>query len=51
MNIDDFFIKNLRDAGISLDLKMADAEGRSGAAKAMQASAQKDYQDASSSKK
>ena len=45
MNIDDFFIKNLRDAGISLDLKMADAEGRSGAAKAMQA-AQKEYQDA-----
>ena len=35
MNIDDFFIKNLRDAGISLDLKKADAEGRSGAAKAM----------------
>jgi adenylate kinase family enzyme len=43
MNIDDFFIKNLRDAGISLDLKIADAEGRSGAARAMQA-AQKDYQ-------
>ena len=43
MNIDDFFIKNLRDAGISLDLKRADAEGRSGAAKAM-AAAQKDYQ-------
>jgi len=43
MNIDDFFIRNLRDAGISLDLKKADAEGRSGAAKAMQA-AQKDYQ-------
>ena len=43
MNIDDFFIKNLRDAGISLDLKLADAEGRSGAAKAMQ-SAQKEYQ-------
>jgi len=43
MNIDDFFIKNLRDAGISLDLKKADAEGRSGAAKAMQA-AQKEYQ-------
>jgi adenylate kinase family enzyme len=43
MNIDDFFIKNLRDAGISLDLKKADAEGRSGAAKAM-AAAQKDYQ-------
>jgi len=37
MNLDDFFIKNLRDAGISLDLKMADAEGRSGAAKAMAA--------------
>ena len=45
MNIDDFFIKNLRDAGISLDLKKADAEGRSEAAKAMQA-AQKEYQDA-----
>ena len=45
LNIDDFFIKNLRDAGISLDLKLADAEGRSGAAKAMQA-AQKTYQDA-----
>jgi len=45
MNIDDFFIKNLRDAGVSLDLKKADAEGRSGAAKAMQA-AQKDYQTA-----
>ena len=45
MNIDDFFIKNLRDAGISLDLKKADAEGRSGAAKAMQA-AQKEYQQA-----
>ena len=45
MNIDDFFIKNLRDAGISLDLKKADAEGRSGAARAMQA-AQKEYQDA-----
>jgi adenylate kinase family enzyme len=43
MNLDDFFIKNLRDAGISLDLKMADTEGRSGAAKAM-AAAQKDYQ-------
>jgi cytidylate kinase len=43
MNLDDFFIKNLRDAGISLDLKMADAEGRSEAAKAM-AAAQKDYQ-------
>lgn len=43
MNIDDFFIKNLRDAGISLDLKKADSEGRSGAAQAMQ-QAQKEYQ-------
>jgi hypothetical protein len=49
MNIDDFFIKNLRDAGISLDLKKADAEGRSGAAKAMQA-AQKEYQHAISTR-
>jgi len=44
MNVDDFFIKNLQDAGISLDLKMADAEGRSGAAKAM-AAAQAEYRD------
>lgn len=43
MNIDDFFIKNLRDAGISLDLKKAGASERSGAAQAMQA-AQKEYQ-------
>jgi adenylate kinase family enzyme len=44
MNIDDYFIKNLRDAGLSLDLKRADAAGRSGAAKAM-ASAKELYQD------
>jgi len=44
MNIDDFFIKKLQDAGISLDLKLADAAGRSGAGKAM-ADAQKEYQD------
>ena len=44
LNIDDHFIKNLRDADVSLDLKRADAEGRSKAAKAMQA-AQKTYQD------
>ena len=41
-NIDDDFIANLKVAGISLDLKSADAEGRSKAAKAMQA-AQKTY--------
>jgi len=43
MNIDDFFIQNLKSSGVSLDLKKADAEGRSKAAIAMQA-AQKDYQ-------
>ena len=42
LNIDDDFIKNLKDAGVSLDLKKADAEGRSKAAVAMQA-AQKSY--------
>jgi len=42
MNIDDYFIKNLKDLGVSLDLKKADAEGRSKAAKAMQA-AKKSY--------
>jgi len=44
LNIDDDFIKNLKDAGVSLDLKKADAEGRSKAAIAMQA-AQKTYKD------
>ena len=44
LNIDDYFIKNLRDAGISLDLKRADAADRSGAAKAM-ALAKEPYQD------
>lgn len=43
LNIDDDFIANLKLAGVSLDLKNADAEGRSKAAKAMQA-AQKSYQ-------
>jgi adenylate kinase family enzyme len=42
LNIDDYFIKNLRNAGISLDLKRADAAGRSGAAIAM-ASAKEPY--------
>lgn len=44
LNIDDDFIKNLKDAGVSLDLKNADSEGRSKAAVAMQA-AQKTYKD------
>ena len=43
LNIDDDFIANLKQAGVSLDLKKADAEGRSKAAQAMQA-AQKSYQ-------
>lgn len=42
LNIDDDFIANLKLSGVSLDLKKADAEGRSKAAKAMQA-AQKSY--------
>jgi len=42
LNIDDHFIKNLKDSGVSLDLKNSDAEGRSKAAVAMQA-AQKSY--------
>lgn len=44
MNIDDYFIKDLEKAGVSLDLKKAGPEERSAAAKAMQ-SAQKDYQE------
>ena len=44
LNIDDDFIKNLKDADVSLDLKNADAEDRSKAAKAMQA-AMKSYQE------
>ena len=40
LNLDDYFIKNLRDANVSLDLKNADAEGRSKAAKAMAAANQ-----------
>jgi predicted ABC-type ATPase len=43
LNIDDDFIANLKNMGVSLDLKKADAEGRSKAAQAMQA-AQKSYQ-------
>jgi len=43
MNIDDYFIKNLKDLGVSLDLKKADADARSKAGKAMSA-ASKTYQ-------
>lgn len=42
LNIDDHFIKNLKDAGVSLDLKKGGPEERSKAATAMQA-AQKSY--------
>lgn len=44
LNIDNHFITNLKNSGVSLDLKKADAEGRSKAAVAMQ-QAQKSYQD------
>ena len=44
MNIDDYFIKNLKAAGVSLDLKKADAEARSKSAQAM-AAATKVYRD------
>ena len=43
LNIDNYFIKNLKDLKVSLDLKNADAEGRSKAGKAMQAD-QEPYQ-------
>ena len=36
LNIDDYYIQNLKDAGVSLDLKKGDAEARSKAAIAMQ---------------
>ena len=42
LNVDDYFIRNLKDAGVSLDLKNADAEARSKAAKAM-AAANKEF--------
>ena len=44
LNIDDHFIKNLKDTDVSLDLKSSGAEDRSKAAVAMQ-SAQKTYAD------
>jgi hypothetical protein len=42
LNIDDYFIKNLKSLNVSLDLKKADSEGRSKAGKAM-ADATKEY--------
>jgi predicted kinase len=42
LNIDDYYIRNLRDLGVSLDLKNADAEARSKAAQAM-AAANKEF--------
>lgn len=42
LNVDDYYIRNLRDLGVSLDLKNADAEARSKAAKAM-AAANKEF--------
>lgn len=44
LNIDDFFIKNLKDLNVSLDLKKADAESRSKAGIAM-SKADKEYQE------
>ena len=42
LNVDDYYIRNLKDLGVSLDLKNADAEDRSKAAKAM-AAANKEF--------
>ena len=42
LNVDDYYIRNLKDLGVSLDLKNADAEVRSKAAKAM-AAANKEF--------
>jgi adenylate kinase family enzyme len=42
LNIDDYYIQNLKKAGVSLDLKKGDAESRSKSAIAMQ-QAKKDY--------
>jgi adenylate kinase len=44
LNIDNYFIKNLKDLEVSLDLKNADPEDRSKSAVAMQ-QAQKSYQE------
>ena len=42
LNVDDFYMRNLKDLDVSLDLKNADAEARSKAAKAM-AAANKEF--------
>ena len=42
LNVDDYYIRNLRNLGVSLDLKNADAEARSKAAQAM-AAANKEF--------
>ena len=42
LNVDDYYIRNLKDMGVSLDLKNADAEARSKAASAM-AAANKEF--------
>jgi len=42
LNVDDYYIRNLKDMNVSLDLKNADAEDRSKAAKAM-AAANKEF--------
>lgn len=42
LNVDNYYMRNLKDAGVSFDLKNADAEDRSKAAKAM-AAANKEF--------
>ena len=42
LNVDDYFMRNLKDMGVSLDLKNSDAEARSKAASAM-AAANKEF--------
>ena len=42
LNVDDYYMRNLKDMGVSLDLKNADADARSKAAQAM-ASANKEF--------
>ena len=42
LNVDDYYMRNLKDMGVSLDLKNADAEARSKAASAM-AAANKEF--------
>ena len=42
LNVDDYYMRNLKDMGVSLDLKNADADARSKAASAM-AAANKEF--------